>query len=81
AFEAMAAEEQDHRRRLLQTYSEKFGEELPYITRQDVKGFLKRNPIWLLRDLRLDAIRKQAELMEFEAGQFYAKAADRTKDV
>jgi len=81
AFEEMAAEEQGHRRRLLKVYTDKFGDELPYITRQDVKGFLKRNPVWLLKDLRLDAIRKQAQLMEYEASQFYAKAAERTTDV
>ena len=46
-----------------------------------MKGFIKRNPIWLLKDLRLDAVRRQAELMEYEASQFYGKAAERARDV
>ncbi|QEN89920.1 rubrerythrin [Labrys sp. KNU-23] len=80
-FEAMAQEEHGHRHRLLETYTAKFGDTLPYITRQDVNGFLKRNPIWLLDNLRIDAVREQAETMELEAARFYAKAAERAHDV
>lgn len=80
-FEAMAEEEHGHRHRLLDLYTHKFGETLPYITRQDVSGFLKRNPIWLLDNLRIEAMRDQAETMELEAAQYYAKAADRAHDV
>ncbi len=80
-FEAMAAEESGHRHQLLQTYQDTFGGELPYITRQDVRGFLKRRPIWLLPNLRLDAARRQAELMEMEAASFYEKAAARSRNV
>ncbi|MFK8253577.1 iron exporter MbfA [Ancylobacter terrae] len=79
-FERMAAEEAGHRNRLLDLYTAKFGERLPYITRQDVKGFLKRNPVWLLDSLRIDAVRHQAEMMELEAASFYAKAAERARD-
>ncbi|MXN66578.1 rubrerythrin [Stappia sp. GBMRC 2046] len=80
-FDEMAEEERGHRHLLLDLYKRKFGEELPYITRQDVRGFLKRRPIWLMEGLRIDAARRQAEIMEFEAAQFYAKAADRARDV
>ncbi|MEW9306487.1 iron exporter MbfA [Labrys neptuniae] len=80
-FEAMAEEERGHRHRLLETYTAKFGDTLPYITRQDVSGFLKRNPIWLLDNLRIDAVREQAETMELEAASFYAKAAEQAHDV
>ena len=80
-FEDMAEEEQGHRHSLLEDYRRRFGDELPYITRQDVKGFLKRNPIWLLENLRLDAVRRQAEIMEMEAAAFYAKSAERSRDV
>lgn len=80
-FEAMAEEEKDHRHQLLDLYNRKFGKALPYITRQDVKGFLKRRPIWLMDGLRIDAVRRQAEVMEFEAAQYYAKAAERARDV
>ena len=79
-FEEMAVEEQGHRHQLLALYESKFGKELPYITRADVRGFLKRRPIWLADGLRLDAARRQAEIMEFEAGRFYAGAAERARD-
>jgi erythrin-vacuolar iron transport family protein len=79
-FEDMAAEEQGHRHMLLELYEQKFGKELPLITRQDVKGFLKRNPVWLMEGLNLDAARKQAEMMEYEAAAFYAKSAERARD-
>jgi erythrin-vacuolar iron transport family protein len=79
-FEQMAVEEQHHRHLLLTMYEQKFGKDLPLITRADVRGFLKRNPIWLADGLRLDAARRQAEIMEFEAAQFYAKSAERARD-
>ncbi|QJP15363.1 rubrerythrin [Starkeya sp. ORNL1] len=79
-FERMAEEEHGHRHSLFDLYTRKFGTELPYITRQDVKGFFKRNPIWLLDTLRIDAVRRQAEFMELEAASFYAKAAERAHD-
>ena len=79
-FEKMAVEEQGHRHALLALYERKFGKELPLITRQDVKGFLKRNPVWLMDGLRIDAARKQAEVMEFEASHFYTQAAQRARD-
>ena len=80
-FEEMAAEEQGHRHRLLALYEAKFGSELPYITRADVRGFLRRRPVWLMDGLRLEAARGQAELMEMEASRFYADAAGRARDV
>ncbi len=80
-FEKMAHEEQKHRHMLLELYERKFGDHLPYITRQDVKGFLKRRPIWLMDGLRIDAIRRQASVMEYEAASFYAKAAEQARDV
>ena len=79
-FEDMAKEEQEHRHSLHMLFEAKFGKELPYITRGDVRGFLKRNPIWLADGLRIDVARRQAELMEYEAASFYAKAAERSTD-
>ena len=79
-FEEMAAEEQGHRHSLLTLYESRFGRELPLITRQDVKGFLKRNPVWLHEDLQLEAARRHAALMELEASRFYADAAKRALD-
>lgn len=80
-FDGMAQEEQRHRGLLLEMYDRKFGKELPYITRADVRGFLKRHPLWLADDLRIDAVRRQVGVMELEAGQFYAKAAAQARDV
>src|SRR3954469_12309384 len=80
-FEQMAEEEKGHRHMLLDLYEQRFGPNLPPIRRANVKGFLRRRPIWLTRNLSLEAIRREAEAMEFEAGRFYAKAAEQTRDV
>ena len=79
-FRQMRAEEDDHRHRLLTLYRQKFGEHIPLIRRQDVKGFVRRRPVWLLRPLGLEAARKQAETMELETRRFYEKAARRATD-
>jgi erythrin-vacuolar iron transport family protein len=80
-FEEMAEEEKDHRHQLLEIYEQRFGPNLPPIRREDVKGFLRRRPIWLTRNLPLDVIRKEAENMEFRAERFYIKAAEHTTDI
>lgn len=80
-FEQMAEEEKGHRHKLLEIYEQRFGPNLPPIRRDNVKGFLRRRPIWLTRNLPLDVIRKEAETMEFEAERFYSKAAEQTRDV
>jgi rubrerythrin len=80
-FEGMAEEERGHRHRLLELYEERFGSHLPPIRRENVRGFLRRRPIWLTKNLSLDSIRKEAETMEFEARRFYDKAAEQTQDI
>jgi erythrin-vacuolar iron transport family protein len=80
-FSEMAEEEKGHRHLLLQMYEERFGPNLPPIRRGDVKGFIRRRPIWLTRNLTLETIRKEAETMEFEAERFYARAAEQASDV
>lgn len=79
-FTEMATEEGEHRHRLLELYREKFGEHIPLIRREDVRGFISRRPIWLIRPLRIETVRKQAELMELETTRFYRLAAARSKD-
>ena len=79
-FAGMREEESEHRRRLIELYRSKFGEHIPLIRRNDVKGFVNRRPIWLTRPLRLDAIRKEAATMEVETRRFYEKSADRAQD-
>jgi len=76
-FDEMAEEEVHHRTMLFDLYRKKFGDYLPLIRRQDVKGFLHpKQPLWLTRPLGLEEVRKFAENMEFEAERYYRKAAD-----
>jgi erythrin-vacuolar iron transport family protein len=79
-YDRMAQEEIGHHDMLLDLYRKKFGDFLPLIRRQDVKGFVARRPIWLNRPLGLDAVRKFAEEMEFETARFYRKAAEGAHD-
>ena len=79
-FDEMAEEEVVHRTRLFELYRSKFGEYLPLIRRQDVKGFIAKKPLWLMQPLNLDEVRKFAENMEFEAARFYRRAAETTRD-
>ncbi len=79
-FDEMADEEVRHRTMLFDLYRNKFGEYLPLIRRQDVKGFIAKKPLWLTRPLPLDEVRKFAESMEYEAGRFYRRAAETTRD-
>jgi rubrerythrin len=79
-FRRIRAEEDGHRHRLLDLYQEKFGEHIPLIRRQDVNGFVRRRPVWLVRPLGLDAARKQAAVMEVETRRFYEKAVRRATD-
>ena len=80
-FDEMAEEEGHHRTMLYQLYREKFGDYLPLIRRQDVKGFIRRSPLWLMPGLRLDQVRKAAESMEYEAARFYRRSAEKARDV
>ncbi len=79
-FTDMAEEENTHRRQLIDIYREKFGEHIPLIRRQDVRGFIKHEPIWMVRPLGLDKVRKQAEAIEYETRIFYEKAVTRATD-
>ncbi len=79
-FTEMAAEEGDHRRMLLDLYRVKFGEHIPLIRRQDVRGFISPPSLWQMKVLRLEAVRNQAEQMEIEAARFYLQAAARSTD-
>jgi rubrerythrin len=80
-FDEMAEEEVRHRTMLFDLYRSKFGEYLPLIRRQDVKGFVQHKPLWLVRPLGLEEVRKYAEAMEFETARFYRKAAQSARDV
>jgi erythrin-vacuolar iron transport family protein len=79
-FEGMREEESGHRRRLIELYRQKFGEHIPLIRRQDVRGFVERPALWLIRPMRIDAVRKEASTMEVETRRFYERAATLTQD-
>jgi rubrerythrin len=79
-FDEMAAEEVRHRTLLFDIYRQRFGEYLPLIRRQDVKGFIQKPAIWLVQPMMLEPVRKYAEAMEYESARFYRKAAQATRD-
>jgi rubrerythrin len=79
-FTRMAGEEDGHRHRLIELYRQRFGEHIPLIRRQDVKGFVVRRPSWVKRTLRPEHARGEAALMEIESRRFYEAAAQRTND-
>jgi rubrerythrin len=76
----MRKEEDGHRHRLIELHRQKFGEHIPLIRRQDIKGFAQRNPIWLARPLRIEAVRRQIEMMELETKRVYEKAIEKSTD-
>ena len=79
-FDAMAAEEDEHRRRLIELHKERFGDVIPLIRREHVAGFYARRPIWLVENLGLERIREEVAKMEQDAEAFYTRAAKQTKD-
>jgi len=79
-FEEMAEEEVRHRSMLFDLYREKFGEYLPLIRRHDVSGFVRHKPLWLVRPLGIEEVRKYAAEMEYETARFYRKAAAGARD-
>jgi rubrerythrin len=79
-LQQMRAEEDGHRHRLIELYRRQFGDHIPLIRRQDIKGFVERRPIWLVRPLGLNAVRKLIAEMELETKHFYVKAAEQATD-
>ncbi len=79
-FDGMAAEENEHRRRLIAAYESRFGRVIPVIRREHVAGYYSRRPVWLVENLGLDRIRQEAARMEDEAAAFYVEAAQASTD-
>ena len=79
-FKEMEAEEDSHRRQLIDEYRRRFGEHIPLIRREDVKGFISRKPVWLIQSLGIDTVRHYAESMELETQRFYERAAEKVSD-
>jgi rubrerythrin len=79
-FAELAQEEDEHRGQLITLYRDKFGEHIPLIRPHDVRGFARHRPLWLVRPLGLDAVRRQAEELELEVRLFYERAMTRATD-
>jgi rubrerythrin len=79
-FSQLAEEENEHRRLLIDIFRQKFGNHIPLIRRQDVKGFVRHDPIWMVRPLGLAKVRQQAETIEKETRAFYRAALEQASD-
>jgi erythrin-vacuolar iron transport family protein len=80
ALKSMQAEESGHRRTLIEAYRARFGDHIPYISRTDVKGFVSRKPVWLMRQLSVAQVRREVEMIEGETLRYYQAAVKRTND-
>ncbi len=79
-FSEMAAEENEHRRQLIDLFASKFGEHIPLIRRQDIRGYIPQKPVWQVRPLNLEHVRAHAREMERAAARFYRTAITRASD-
>lgn len=79
-FSELGEEENEHRRWLIDLFRRKFGDHIPLIRRQDVSGFVRHDPIWMVRPLGIEKVRRQAEQIEAETRSFYQSALARASD-
>jgi erythrin-vacuolar iron transport family protein len=79
-FTGMADEENIHRGWLIELFKKKFGDHIPLIRREDVRGFMKNDPVWLVRPLGLEKVRSQASAIEEQAYRFYTAATAKARD-
>jgi len=79
-FDTMAAEENEHRGRLIESFQRRFGQVIPLIRREHVAGYYSRRPVWLVENLGLERIRQEAARMEDDAADFYTRAAQASSD-
>ena len=79
-FTEMAAEENEHRRSLIDLFVSKFGDHIPLVRRQDIAGGTRIKPNWHIRPLSVDRVRRQARQMEQDAARFYRLALERVSD-
>ena len=79
-FTGMAAEENEHRRRLIDLFVAKFGEHIPLVRRHDIRGYIPQKPVWQMHPLRIDTVRERARDMERTAARFYRQAMARATD-
>jgi rubrerythrin len=79
-FDGMRLEEIVHRNRLHDLFVQRFGDHVPLLRREDIRGFVKRRAVWLMQPLGLETVRKQAAVMEMETRLFYERAAAKAQD-
>jgi erythrin-vacuolar iron transport family protein len=79
-FRELGQEENGHRRWLIDIFRRKFGNHIPLVRRQDVSGFVRHDPIWMIRPLGIEKVRRQAEEIEEETRSFYEAALKRASD-
>ena len=79
-FDEMAAEENDHRRRLIDLFVSKFGDHIPLVRRDHIRGYIPQKPVWHQRPLGIETVRAHARDMERAAARFYRQALTRTTD-
>jgi erythrin-vacuolar iron transport family protein len=78
-FRKLQADEDGHRHRLINLYRQKFGDHIPLLRRQDVKGFVHREAVHG-RPTEPEEARKRVETMEVETRRFYEAALARAND-
>jgi rubrerythrin len=79
-FSDMADEENEHRRKLIGLFQARFGAHIPFVQRQEVRGWVQRKPVWQVRAQGIEAVRRHVQQMEQDAAYFYQQAAARTSD-
>src|ERR1700683_4049854 len=76
----MREEEGGHRRRLIELFQTRFGDHIPLIQRDEIKGFIRPRATWQLRPVTLKKARSQVGMMEMQSRRFYEHAAAHTSD-
>jgi erythrin-vacuolar iron transport family protein len=78
-LQTMHEVELSHHGRLTELFQGRFGDHIPYFRRQDVKGFIRRKPIWLNIHLKPKRVRQDVMAMEADSRRFYQQAVDQVK--
>lgn len=79
-LDAMAKEENEHRRRLIDMHVKRFGDSIPLVRREYIRDFPKRKPDWLVARMPVETVRANVKAMEEAAHRFYLEAAARATD-
>src|SRR6476661_8744994 len=76
----MQQEEEEHRASLTALYHSRFGDHVPLIRRQDIRGFVSRPPVWLIEPIGPKMVRCAVRSMESETREFYNAALRKITD-